>query len=71
MSYSILASSGYMHRSGIAGSYGGFILKKTTDFCILFFYSANLLNLFISSNSFYFKIKLLMIFHLEVYVTWD
>ena len=25
MSFSILISSGYMHRSGIAGSYGGFI----------------------------------------------
>ena len=25
VSFSILVSSGYMHRSGIAGSYGGFI----------------------------------------------
>ena len=29
VSFSILVSSGYMHRSGIAGSYGGF--KKPLD----------------------------------------
>ena len=36
VSFSILASSGYMPRSGIAGSYGGFIPNffKESPYCL-------------------------------------
>ena len=37
VSFSILASSGYMPRSGIAGSYGGFIPSfnfKESPYCL-------------------------------------
>ena len=36
MSFSILVSSGYMPRSGIAGSYGGFIPSFSSNLHIVF-----------------------------------
>ena len=35
MSFSVLVSSGYMPRSGIAGSYGGFIPSFLRNLCIV------------------------------------
>ena len=38
VSFSVLVYSGYMPRSGIAGSYGGFILRFVVVFFSIYFY---------------------------------
>ena len=38
VSFSVLVYSGYMPRSGIAGSYGGFILRFVVFFFSIYFY---------------------------------